>query len=44
MAEKIELALADPKLQVNGTKSFPMGLAWSFPVEYVDVPNLNSID
>jgi hexokinase len=36
MAEKIQQALADPQLQkVNGTKSFPMGLAWSFPVEYV---------
>jgi hexokinase len=36
MAEKIQQALADPLLQkVNGTKSFPMGLAWSFPVEYV---------
>jgi hexokinase len=36
MAEKIEQALADPQLKkANGTKSFPMGLAWSFPVEYV---------
>lgn len=36
MAEKIQQALADPQLQnVNGTKTFPMGLAWSFPVEYV---------
>jgi hexokinase len=36
MAEKIEQALADPQLQnTNGTTSFPMGLAWSFPVEYV---------
>ena len=36
MAEKIQQALADPQLQKSaGTKSFPMGLAWSFPVEYV---------
>jgi hexokinase len=36
MAEKIEQSLADPQLQnINGTTSFPMGLAWSFPVEYV---------
>jgi len=35
MAEKIQQALADPQLQnISGTKSFPMGLAWSFPVEY----------
>jgi hexokinase len=35
MAEKIEQALEDPQLQNhNGTRSFPMGLAWSFPVEY----------
>jgi hexokinase len=38
MAEKIQQALADPQLQsVDGTRSFPMGLAWSFPVEYVDM-------
>jgi hexokinase len=36
MAEKIQHALADPQFQkVNGTKSVAMGLAWSFPVEYV---------
>jgi len=36
MAEKIQDALADPLLQNStDTKSFPMGLAWSFPVEYV---------
>lgn len=36
MAEKIQQALADPKLQKStGARSFPMGLAWSFPVEYV---------
>jgi hexokinase len=36
MAEKIQHALADPQLQNStSTKSFPMGLAWSFPVEYV---------
>jgi hexokinase len=34
MAEKIQQALADPLMQnVNGNKSFAMGLAWSFPVE-----------
>lgn len=36
MAEKIQQALADPQLQKTiGIKSLPMGLAWSFPVEYV---------
>jgi hexokinase len=36
MAEKIEAALSDPQVQnLNGTKTFGMGLAWSFPVEYV---------
>lgn len=44
MAEKIELALADPKLQVNGTKSFPMGLAWSFPVEQTSTRSANLLD
>ena len=34
MAEKIQQALADSQLQASaGTKSFPMGLSWSFPVE-----------
>lgn len=34
MADKIQHALADPQLQnANTTESFPMGLAWSFPVE-----------
>lgn len=39
MAEKIQQAVADPELQKinNNTKSFPMGLAWSFPVEYARV-------
>jgi hexokinase len=38
MAEKIEQALEDPQLQNHdGAKSFPMGLAWSFPVEYVNL-------
>ncbi|KAH7088532.1 hypothetical protein FB567DRAFT_341184 [Paraphoma chrysanthemicola] len=44
MAEKIQLALADPKLQVNGTKSFPMGLAWSFPVEQTSTRSANLLD
>jgi hexokinase len=36
MAEKIQQALADPQLRTStDTESFPMGLAWSFPVEYV---------
>lgn len=36
MAEKIQQALADPLLQRStATKSIPMGLAWSFPVECV---------
>lgn len=36
MAEKIEIALAEaPPQKVNDTESFPMGLAWSFPIEYV---------
>ena len=35
MADKIEAAIADPQVKkINGLKSFPMGLAWSFPVEY----------
>lgn len=36
MADKIQQALADPQFQcMSNTQSFPMGLAWSFPVEYV---------
>lgn len=36
MADKIQQALADPKLQKLTTATrFPMGLAWSFPVESV---------
>jgi hexokinase len=35
MAEKIELAIAEPEVrQLNGNASFGMGLAWSFPIEY----------
>jgi hexokinase len=38
MAEKIQQALADPHLQKStSTQSFPMGLAWSFPVKYVSL-------
>jgi hexokinase len=34
MADQIQQALADPQLQnASTTKNFPMGLAWSFPVE-----------
>ncbi|KAI4947877.1 hypothetical protein J4E86_008394 [Alternaria arbusti] len=42
MAEKIQDALADPLLQ-NSTdkKSFPMGLAWSFPVEQTSSRSAN---
>jgi hexokinase len=36
MAEKIETAIMDPQVRnINGTTNFSMGLAWSFPVEYV---------
>ena len=36
MAERIQQALADPQLQkMHPPKGLPMGLAWSFPVEYV---------
>jgi hexokinase len=36
MADKIQQALTDPQLRIStDTGSFPMGLAWSFPVEYV---------
>ena len=34
MAEKIETAISDPEVKkINGSKTFGMGLAWSFPVE-----------
>lgn len=34
MAEKIETAISDPHIKkINGASTFPMGLAWSFPVE-----------
>jgi hexokinase len=43
MAEKIEIALAKaPPQQANSMGSFPMGLAWSFPIEYVLSPSLMS--
>jgi len=36
MAEKIEEAIADPEVKkINRTSTLPMGLAWSFPVEFV---------
>jgi hexokinase len=36
MADKIEQALvAAPVEKLNNTGSFPMGLAWSFPIQYV---------
>lgn len=38
MAEKIEVALAEaPPQKVDNIDSFPMGLAWSFPIEYVQL-------
>jgi hexokinase len=43
MAEKIETALAEaPPQKVDNMDSFPMGLAWSFPVEYVHLPLLDN--
>ncbi|KAH8732291.1 hexokinase-1 [Phaeosphaeriaceae sp. PMI808] len=45
IAEKIQQALADPQLQkLNGTKTFPMGLAWSFPVEQTSSRSANLLD
>ncbi|KAJ4377660.1 N-acetylglucosamine kinase 1 [Neocucurbitaria cava] len=45
MAEKIQQALADPQLQKSaGTKTFPMGLAWSFPVEQTSTRSANLLD
>ncbi|KAH7401071.1 hexokinase-1 [Phaeosphaeria sp. MPI-PUGE-AT-0046c] len=42
MAEKIQQALADPQLRnANGNKCFPMGLAWSFPVEQTSIRSAN---
>jgi hexokinase len=43
MAEKIEVAISDPQVSgLNGTQDFAMGLAWSFPVEYVQ-PSLCAV-
>lgn len=45
MADRIQLALADPLLQnVNGAGSIPMGLAWSFPVEQTSTRSANLLD
>ncbi|KAL5115764.1 N-acetylglucosamine kinase 1 [Pleosporales sp. CAS-2024a] len=45
MADKIQQALADPQLHsVTSTKSFPMGLAWSFPVEQTSTRSANLLD
>ncbi|CBX99840.1 hypothetical protein IAQ61_002926 [Plenodomus lingam] len=45
MAEKIQQALADGRLQCHaGTKSIPMGLAWSFPVEQTSIRAANLLD
>ena len=43
MADKIEQALASaPVEKLNNTGSFPMGLAWSFPVQYVQSTSSSS--
>lgn len=42
MADKIQLALADPQLQPSAT--IPMGLAWSFPVEQTSSRSANLLD
>lgn len=45
MAEKIQHALADPQLQRStSTLSFPMGLAWSFPVQQTSSRSANLLD
>ncbi|KAI1577419.1 Hexokinase, partial [Pyrenophora tritici-repentis] len=45
MAEKIQHALADPQLQSStSTRSFPMGLAWSFPVQQTSSRSANLLD
>ncbi|KAI4948151.1 hypothetical protein J4E91_006145 [Alternaria rosae] len=45
MAEKIQDALADPLLRNStDTESFPMGLAWSFPVEQTSSRSANLLD
>ncbi|KAF2712336.1 actin-like ATPase domain-containing protein [Pleomassaria siparia CBS 279.74] len=42
MAEKIEAAIADPQVKkITGLKTFPMGLAWSFPVEQTSIRSGN---
>ncbi|KAB2106181.1 Hexokinase-1 [Alternaria gaisen] len=45
MAEKIQQALADPQLRSSTkTEEFPMGLAWSFPVEQTSSRSANLLD
>lgn len=45
VAEKIQQALADPQWQRStSTKSIPMGLAWSFPVEQTSIRSANLLD
>ncbi|KAF2191095.1 actin-like ATPase domain-containing protein [Zopfia rhizophila CBS 207.26] len=42
MAEKIETAISEPEVKkLNGTASFGMGLAWSFPVEQTSIRSGN---
>lgn len=45
MADKIQQALADPQLQNStSTQSFPMGLAWSFPVQQTSSRSANLLE
>ncbi|KAG9191626.1 hexokinase [Alternaria panax] len=45
MAEKIQDALTDPQMRNStDTESFPMGLAWSFPVEQTCSRSANLLD
>ncbi|KAJ8117845.1 hypothetical protein OPT61_g1043 [Boeremia exigua] len=45
MAEKIEIALAEaPPQKVNNVDSFPMGLAWSFPIEQTSARSGNLLE
>lgn len=45
MAQKIEQTLADPEVQSHhGPDVLPMGLAWSFPVEYAIAAGLSEGD
>lgn len=43
MAEKVEAAISDPQVEKinNGSKTFGMGLSWSFPVEQTSIRSGN---